>query len=381
MEQHRGRAAAAMAKAAGQGNRSRHRCGALRAQSNIAARTPPASQNVLRVRPRPNRGRNRTRAARDAARADLQSLEPNPIGPRKAPHKCPTATPTALRGPAAFAGARATAAPASSRSERPTSRDGGRERRRREKNTHTRHGRPHRCSAERRGPPGPPMRVGEPQIYRETAFERDGRHSNENAPRVYLQRPTSQAEADVADLYKTIIMSFSRRSCTQKPISYAYDSSDGDGDEERPEASKAQSFVTKSRRQSSSSFEFDEEEDSEEERPTSRRRSSCRRDLDQSFRHAVSVEPQSSGSPRPRPPPRPAAPPAPRSAPPPADSEEKRPSTPIRPTEGRRRKKNPVVGWIKVDGRGARPALDAPIIYCHDLPPAAHMAPPAFSVL
>ena len=124
MEQHRGRAAAAMAKAAGQGGRSRHRCCALRAQSNIAARTPPASQNVLRVRPQANRGRNRTRAARDAARADLQSLEPNPIGPRKAPHKCPTATPTALHGPAALAGTRATAALASSRSERPTSSDG-----------------------------------------------------------------------------------------------------------------------------------------------------------------------------------------------------------------------------------------------------------------
>ena len=55
-------------------------------------------------------------------RADLQSLEPNPIGPLKAPHKCPTATPTALHGPAALAGTRATAALASSRSE--TSRDG-----------------------------------------------------------------------------------------------------------------------------------------------------------------------------------------------------------------------------------------------------------------
>ena len=50
-------------------------------------------------------------------RADLQSLEPNPIGPLKAPHKCPTATPTALHGPAALAGTRATAALASSRSE------------------------------------------------------------------------------------------------------------------------------------------------------------------------------------------------------------------------------------------------------------------------
>ena len=122
MAQNRGRAAAAMAKAAGQGGRSRHRCCALRAHSNIAARTPPASQNLPRVRPQANRGRIRTHAARDAARADLQSLEPNPIGPPKAPHKCPTATPTALRAPTAFAGTRATAAPASSRSE--TSRDG-----------------------------------------------------------------------------------------------------------------------------------------------------------------------------------------------------------------------------------------------------------------
>ena len=44
------------------------------------------------------------------------------------------------------------------------------------------------------------MRVAEPQMYRETAFERDGQDLNENAPRVYLQRPLSQAEADVADL-------------------------------------------------------------------------------------------------------------------------------------------------------------------------------------
>ena len=51
------------------------------------------------------------------------------------------------------------------------------------------------------------MRVAEPQMYRETAFERDGRDSNENAPRVYLQRPHSQAEADVADLYTIIIIS------------------------------------------------------------------------------------------------------------------------------------------------------------------------------
>ena len=65
------------------------------------------------------------------------------------------------------------------------------------------------------------MRVAELQMYRETAFEQDGRHSNENAPRVYLQRPLSQAEADVADLYTIIIMSKSRRSCAQKPISYA----------------------------------------------------------------------------------------------------------------------------------------------------------------
>ena len=122
MEQHRGRAAAAMAKAAGQGDRESRHPVPLRAQSNIAARTPPASQNVLRVRPQANRGRIRTHAARDAAGADLQSLEPNPIGPLKAPHKCPTASPTAPHGPAALAGTRATAALASSRSE--TSRDG-----------------------------------------------------------------------------------------------------------------------------------------------------------------------------------------------------------------------------------------------------------------
>ena len=120
--QRRSCAAAAMAKAAGQGGRSRHRCCALRAHSNIAARTPPASQNLPRARPRTNRARIRTRARATRRRADLQSLEPNPIGPLKAPHKCPTATPTALHGPAALAGTRATAALASSRSE--TSRDG-----------------------------------------------------------------------------------------------------------------------------------------------------------------------------------------------------------------------------------------------------------------
>ena len=65
MAQNRGRAAAAMAKAAGQGGRSRHRCGALRAHSNTAARTPPASQNLPRARPRTNRARIRTHAARD----------------------------------------------------------------------------------------------------------------------------------------------------------------------------------------------------------------------------------------------------------------------------------------------------------------------------
>ena len=129
-------AAAAMAKAAGQGDReSRYPC-ALRAQSNIAARTPPASQNVLRVRPQANRGRNRTRAARDAAESRSAELGAKSYWPRKAPHKCPTATPTAPHGPAALAGTRATAALASSRSERPTSRDGGRDRRRREKKTH-----------------------------------------------------------------------------------------------------------------------------------------------------------------------------------------------------------------------------------------------------
>ena len=64
------------------------------------------------------------------------------------------------------------------------------------------------------------MRVAELQMYRETAFERDGRDSNENAPRVYLQRPPSQAEADVADPYTTIIMSLHRRSCTEQTKSY-----------------------------------------------------------------------------------------------------------------------------------------------------------------
>ena len=72
------------------------------------------------------------------------------------------------------------------------------------------------------------MRVAELQMYRETAFERDGRHSNENARRVYLQRPLSQAEADVADLYTIIIMSFPRRSRTAQPISYAISSDDED---------------------------------------------------------------------------------------------------------------------------------------------------------
>ena len=72
------------------------------------------------------------------------------------------------------------------------------------------------------------MRVAELQMYRETAFERDGRDSNENAPRVYSQRPPSQAEADVADLYTIIIMSFPRRSRTAQPISYAISSDDED---------------------------------------------------------------------------------------------------------------------------------------------------------
>ena len=72
------------------------------------------------------------------------------------------------------------------------------------------------------------MRVAELQMYRESAFERDGRDSNENAPRVYLQRPHSQAEADVADLYTIIIMSFPRRSRTAQPISYAISSDDED---------------------------------------------------------------------------------------------------------------------------------------------------------
>ena len=76
------------------------------------------------------------------------------------------------------------------------------------------------------------MRVAELQMYRETAFERDGRHSNENAPRVYLQRPLSQAEADVADLHTIIIMSFPRRSCTAQSKSYKYGSSSDDDDEQ-----------------------------------------------------------------------------------------------------------------------------------------------------
>ena len=71
------------------------------------------------------------------------------------------------------------------------------------------------------------MRVAELQMYRETAFERDGRDSNENAPRVYLQRPPSQAEADVADLYTIIIMP-PRRSCTaqSKPYTFGLSSDD-----------------------------------------------------------------------------------------------------------------------------------------------------------
>ena len=73
------------------------------------------------------------------------------------------------------------------------------------------------------------MRVGEPQIYRETAFERDGRHSNENAPRVYLQRPTSQAEADVAEISTPIIMPRPpRRSCTDQSKSYAISDDEDD---------------------------------------------------------------------------------------------------------------------------------------------------------
>ena len=75
------------------------------------------------------------------------------------------------------------------------------------------------------------MRVAELQMYRETAFERDGRDSNENAPRVYSQRPPSQAEADVADLYTIIIMP-PRRSCTAQSKSYKYGSSSDDDDEQ-----------------------------------------------------------------------------------------------------------------------------------------------------
>ena len=121
-------------------------------------------------------------------------------------------------------------------------------------------------------------------------------------------------------------MSFPRRSCTEQTKSYTFGSSSSSSDEERSQASDEQSFVAKSRRRSSSSL------DSEEERPTSRR-PSCRRDLDQSFRHAVSVEPQSSGSPRLRPPPPPTAPPAPTAAPPPADSEEEPPAKRPRSTD------------------------------------------------
>ena len=58
-------AAAAMAKAAGQGDRESRHPVPLRAHSNIAARTPPASQNVPRIRPWTNRARIRTHAARD----------------------------------------------------------------------------------------------------------------------------------------------------------------------------------------------------------------------------------------------------------------------------------------------------------------------------
>ena len=109
-------------------------------------------------------------------------------------------------------------------------------------------------------------------MYRETAFERDGRHSNENARRVYLQRPTSQAEADVAGLSTPIIMPRPpRRSCTDQSKSYAYDSSDGDGDEERPEASKAQSSVGEACHLTES-FEFDDDQDDEQGPPIKRRR-------------------------------------------------------------------------------------------------------------
>ena len=77
------------------------------------------------------------------------------------------------------------------------------------------------------------MRVAELQMYRETAFERDGRDSNENAPRVYSQRPPSQAEADVADLYTIIIMP-PRRSCTaqSKPYTFGPPSDDEDDNDE-----------------------------------------------------------------------------------------------------------------------------------------------------
>ena len=76
------------------------------------------------------------------------------------------------------------------------------------------------------------MRVAELQMYRETAFERDGRDSNENAPRVYSQRPPSQAEADVADLYTIIIMP-PRRSCTAQSKPYTFGLSSDDEDDKK----------------------------------------------------------------------------------------------------------------------------------------------------
>ena len=115
-------------------------------------------------------------------------------------------------------------------------------------------------------------------MYRETAFERDCLDSNENAPRVYLQRPLSQAEADVADLDTTIIMSHPRRSCTEQTESYVaprYCPFE-DSDEERCEGSEEQSSVGKARHLTES-FEFDDDQDDEQGPPIKRRRTNTPR--------------------------------------------------------------------------------------------------------
>ena len=123
--QSRRRAAAAMANAGKMESGFELAAAFTRAHPNIAARTPPVSQNLPRARPRTNRARIRTPAARDAVREQICRAQRHTLLARaKRPHKCPTATSAALRGPAAFAGTRATAALASSRSERPTSSDG-----------------------------------------------------------------------------------------------------------------------------------------------------------------------------------------------------------------------------------------------------------------